>query len=91
MLYLYARVSTDKQENSRDAQVARLNDWCKARDLSVDTEYVDEDVSAYSVLLRDRPQGKAMWDKLQAGDSVVVTKVDRAFRGLADCAVTIDL
>lgn len=91
MIYLYARVSTDKQENSRDAQVARLNDWCKARGLSVDTEYVDEDVSAYSVLLRDRPQGKAMWDRLSAGDSVVVTKVDRAFRGLADCAVTIDL
>ena len=34
MLYLYARVSTDKQENSRDAQVARLNDWCKARGLN---------------------------------------------------------
>jgi DNA invertase Pin-like site-specific DNA recombinase len=91
MIYLYARVSTDKQENGRVAQVARLNDWCVSKDLAVDTEYVDEDVSAYSVQLRDRPQGKAMWDRLSAGDSVVVTRVDRAFRSLADCAVTIDL
>lgn len=85
MIYLYARVSTDKQENGRDAQVQRLKDW--AGD-SPHELFVDEDVSAYSVPLNRRPAGKQLCDRLQRGDTVVVTKDDRAFRSVLDMATT---
>lgn len=88
MIYMYARVSTDRQENGRDAQLDRLEQWAKGQG---DTKvYVDEDVSAHSVRFQDRPSGKAIWDLLEPGDIVVATKMDRMFRRLADMATTID-
>jgi DNA invertase Pin-like site-specific DNA recombinase len=88
MLYLYARVSTDKQENGREAQVSRLQQWVADKGLSVDGVYLDEDVSAFSVSLPDRPAGKQLWDVLAPGDTVLMTKIDRGFRRWADAAVT---
>lgn len=90
MIYLYGRVSTDKQENGREAQVDRLMQWAAGAGITFDAEFVDEDVSALSVRLQDRPQGKLLWDILQSGDIVVATKMDRMFRRLADMANTID-
>lgn len=83
MIYLYARVSTDKQENGREAQTERLLDWCGDREHVL---FIDEDVSAHSVPLKARPNGKLMWDLLAPGDTVVFSKTDRAFRSLADAA-----
>lgn len=85
MIYLYARVSTDKQENGREAQVQRLLDWAEGKDYVL---FVDEDVSARSVRLNRRKAGKAMCDALKPGDIVVITKDDRAFRSSYDLAVT---
>ena len=88
MLYLYCRVSTDKQENGKDAQLSRLLQW--AGDREVGGVFVDEDVSAHSVRFQDRPEGKRLYDRLEAGDIVVATKMDRMFRRLADFASAID-
>lgn len=88
MIYLYARVSTDKQENGREAQVSRLEQWAKDNGLAVDGVFVDEDVSAFSVSLPDRPAGKRLWDALAAGDTVLMTKIDRGFRRWVDAATT---
>lgn len=85
MIHLYARVSTDKQENGREAQEQRLRDWVKDQP---HTLWVEEDASAYSIRLNARPAGKQMCDALQAGDTVVITKVDRVFRRMYDFAVT---
>lgn len=85
MIHLYARVSTDKQENGREAQVGRLLDWVGTAPHRL---HVDEDVSAYSTPLNRRPHGRQMCDQLQKGDTVVITKDDRAFRSLYDMAVT---
>lgn len=85
MIHLYARVSTDKQENGREAQTKRLLDWATDKEHRL---WVDEDVSAYNVRLHARPFGKQMYDALQAGDTVVITKIDRAFRRMYDFAVT---
>lgn len=85
MIHLYARVSTDKQENGRDAQVARLEQWAAGRPFRL---HVDEDVSAYSTPINRRPMGKRMCDLLQRGDTVVITKDDRAFRSILDMAQT---
>lgn len=90
MIYLYARVSTDKQENGKAAQLDRLKQWAERSGYPIDETFTDEDVSAHSVRLQDRPAGKLLWDRLQAGDIVVATKMDRMFRRLADMALTID-
>lgn len=87
MIHLYARVSTDKQENGREAQARRLLDWAKDKEAKL---WVDEDVSAYNVMLHRRPFGKQMHDALKEGDTVVITKIDRAFRRMFDFAVTRD-
>jgi DNA invertase Pin-like site-specific DNA recombinase len=86
MLYLYIRASTDKQENSVEAQTDRLKEWAARSGLEVGGVYPDVDVSAHSVPLKERPFGKQLWDLLQPGDTVAFTKVDRAFRSLADAA-----
>jgi DNA invertase Pin-like site-specific DNA recombinase len=85
MIHLYARVSTDKQENSREAQASRLLTWVGDKGYQL---WVDEDVSAYRNRRPDRPAGKQMYDALEEGDTVVITKIDRAFRRMYDFAVT---
>ena len=64
-VYLYARVSTDRQENSKAAQVDRLLQWAERNGHTVDETFTDEDVSALSVRLQDRPAGKQLWDRLE--------------------------
>lgn len=90
MIYLYCRVSTDKQDNGKAAQLDRLMQWAEREGVTFDETYIDEDVSAHSVRLQDRPAGKLLWDRLETGDIVVATKMDRMFRRLADMATTID-
>lgn len=84
MIYGYVRVSTDKQECSAEAQQADILRWAKD---GCDRMFVDEDVSG-GMPLQERPQGKIMWDLLRPGDTVVVSKLDRAFRNLSDAANT---
>lgn len=85
MIHIYARVSTDKQENGREAQVERLLKWVGDKPYTL---HVDEDVSAYSVPIHKRPAGKVMCDLLQTGDTVLMTKIDRGFRSWVDAANT---
>jgi DNA invertase Pin-like site-specific DNA recombinase len=52
--------------------------------------FVDEAVSAYKVRLLRRPAGGRLGDILRRDDMVVFPRLDRAFRGVADFAVTIE-
>jgi DNA invertase Pin-like site-specific DNA recombinase len=70
MIYGYARVSTDRQENSADAQSARLVAYCEQSGLPFGGLYVDQDQSAYRIPLNRRREGKKLCDALQAGDTV---------------------
>ena len=91
MLYGYARVSTDEQSISLANQVDELKAYAKkvGEDLPDERIFFDEDVSG-SIPLKDRPYGKRMWDLLQPGDHVVVTKLDRGWRNTADAAGTLN-
>jgi DNA invertase Pin-like site-specific DNA recombinase len=89
MLYGYARVSTDKQENSADAQSARLLAYAQSAGLEFGCLFVDEDQSASKIQFQHRKQGRLLWDKLQPGDVVAFTKIDRVFRSMADAATTL--
>lgn len=88
MLYGYCRVSTDLQDNSSEAQAAALQSFSERTGQPLACIYVDKDVSG-SVPLRDRPEGKKLWDRLGSGDTVVITTKDRAFRSLVDAALTV--
>lgn len=88
MIYGYCRVSTDLQDNSSEAQVAALQSFSERTNQPLANIYVDKDVSG-SVPLRDRPEGKKLWDRLTSGDTVVITTKDRAFRSLVDAAMTV--
>lgn len=87
MIYFYGRVSTDHQENSAANQrqiFEKLGEeWGEPYQI-----VLDEDVSG-SVPLRLRPNGKAMWDSLRAGDVLIVTKLDRGWRSSEDAAHTL--
>jgi len=89
-LFGYARVSTDDQATSADAQAARLKEFARSTGLQLAGLYVDEDVSG-ALPLKARPQGKKLWDALGPGDTVAFTKVDRCFRSMADASTTLAL
>jgi DNA invertase Pin-like site-specific DNA recombinase len=85
-LYCYVRVSTDRQENSAEAQESRLTEWAAKQGMEIERIFRDIDQSAHSIQLKARREGKLLWDALAPGDTLAFTKVDRAFRSLADAA-----
>jgi DNA invertase Pin-like site-specific DNA recombinase len=84
MIYGYVRVSTDRQDNSLEAQTERLEAYIKQSGEPFGRMFVDRDQSAYKIPLQRRREGKLLWDTLQVGDTVVFTKIDRCFRSLQD-------
>lgn len=89
-LHLYARVSTDDQATSASAQAKRLRDFAGESGMELAGLYVDEDVSGAKPL-KQRPQGKKLWDAVHPGDVIAFCKVDRAFRSLVDAVTTLEL
>lgn len=90
MIYGYCRVSTEEQSISLDNQRQELRAHARklGEDLPDERIFCDEDVSG-KIPLRDRPQGKIMWDLLSHGDLVLVAKLDRGWRNTADAAGTL--
>jgi DNA invertase Pin-like site-specific DNA recombinase len=84
-LFGYARVSTDEQELSLEAQEKDIKRYCLANGHELIKIYVDEDVSAYKELSK-RPQGAILLEKLKTtpDSGVVCTRVDRMFRNALD-------
>ena len=88
----YARVSTARQVDdgqSLDVQKAQIEVVCRANGWVLEKLFIEEGVSG-SIPFKQRPQGCALWSGLQAGDVVVSTKLDRAFRNSADAALTLE-
>ena len=80
---LYARVSTAEQTIEHQQQQA------EAAGFHFDHVISDHGVSGVNVKLRDRPEGKRLFDLLRAGDTLVVRFVDRLGRNYADVTDTI--
>jgi putative DNA-invertase from lambdoid prophage Rac len=89
--FAYIRVSTDKQQNSLDCQA----DTCRKTaaylnvELTADNLLVDEARSG-TTRLSQRPAGKLLLARVQAGDIVIVTAVDRIARNLRDLLRVVD-
>lgn len=81
--FLYARVSTSEQTLDHQKTQAEKAGF------HFDHVIADQGVSGVSVLMRDRPEGKRLFDMLRAGDMLVVRWVDRLGRNYADVTDTI--
>jgi DNA invertase Pin-like site-specific DNA recombinase len=81
--FLYARVSTTEQTIEHQQAQA------EAAGFTFDHIIADKGVSGVSVPMRDRPEGKRLFDMLRAGDTLVVRWVDRLGRNYEDVTETI--
>jgi putative DNA-invertase from lambdoid prophage Rac len=80
---LYVRVSTTDQNSAHQLTQA------EAAGFNIDEVVADEGVSGVKVPLRERPEGKRLYDKLRHGDVLVVRWVDRLGRNYQDVTDTI--
>lgn len=75
---LYARVSTRDQTLKHQVTQAR------AAGFTVDEVIADHGVSGVQQRLQDRPEGRRLYDKLRAGDVLVLRWLDRLGRNYED-------
>jgi putative DNA-invertase from lambdoid prophage Rac len=80
---LYGRVSTREQTSAHQLSQA------KAAGFTIDEAVFDNGTSGVSTRLIERPEGKRLFDKLRAGDVLVVRWVDRLGRSYDDVCETI--
>lgn len=75
MIFAYARVSTrDKQ--TTDRQILALREYAAANSFTID-EIVEEKASGKSI---DRPEYRALCQRMRAGDILLITDIDRLGR-----------
>lgn len=79
----YARVSTAEQTLSHQQSQAEKAGYI------FDMVIADHGVSGVSVKLKDRPEGRRLFDLLNEGDTLVVRWIDRLGRNYADVTDTI--
>src|SRR4051794_14343572 len=75
---LYARVSTADQTIEHQETQARNAGF------GIDTVIADHGSSGLNTLLRERPEGRRLYDMLRKGDTLVVRWVDRLGRNYQD-------
>ena len=80
---LYARVSTTEQTLSHQETQA------VSAGFSIDITLADHGISGVSVPIKDRPEGRRLFDLLRDGDTLVVRWIDRLGRNYADVTSTI--
>lgn len=82
----YARVSCNDQNIAHQLTQARAAHF----EIADEDVYCDEGVSGVTTALRDRPQGKRLFDVLRKGDVLVCRWVDRLGRNYQDVTKTIN-
>lgn len=81
----YARFSSDNQrEESIDAQIRAIKDYCAQNDIELLKIYSDEAMTGTN---DDRPQFQKMLEEVENIDYVIVHKLDRFARNRYDSAV----
>lgn len=88
----YIRVSTDKQGNSMEMQLEKINQFASYKGIEIVDYFQDEDVSAGKPI-KKRPSGSKMIQLIETTPSVkaiVITSLTRAFRNLVDAISTAD-
>lgn len=82
--FLYARVSTDDQ--TTDNQILEA----QTAGFTIQTRHIIAETISGSVPASERPGFSKLMDKLDEGDTLVVTKLDRLGRNTGDVLATVD-
>ena len=85
----YARASTKKQVESPDIQKDQIKRYAEFNRLGDVTFFVDASQSG-KIAWDSRAAGKELFKQIREGDHVVVSRLDRAFRRLSDCAEVLE-
>lgn len=92
-VYGYIRVSTAEQatddRSSLDTQRAKISAVAVLAGMTLDRVFEEPGVSGGTALAQ-RPAGRELLASLRRGDTVIVAKLDRAFRNAADALTTAD-
>lgn len=90
VVYGYCRVSFEKTDSvSIESQEQQIRAYHAHKFPALTLVIVQDRGVSGRIKLLDRPAGKTL-EKMRPGDHLVVTKVDRAFRSIADGATLID-
>lgn len=84
MTHAYGRASTGKQEHSPETQKAAMAAYIASHKLPNPAYYIDPATSG-STPWNERHAGGEMFRRMRRGDTVIIAKLDRAFRSLKDC------
>ena len=77
------------QEDSPETQKENIKRYAALQQLGDVTFFVDAAKSG-KVSIEDREGGRALFGRLKPGDHLIIAKLDRAFRRLADCVVVLE-
>ena len=88
-VWIYCRASTKKQIDSTDTQKDIARKYAVFHGLGTPTFFVDPATSG-KVPWGDREAGAELFRQVRGGDHVIIAKLDRAFRRLADCVVVLE-
>jgi DNA invertase Pin-like site-specific DNA recombinase len=90
-VFLYTRVSTDKQENSLKAQKAIADSFTTPRGILIDETVTDDDSSAVKVNFLDRPKVKEMLAVMRRRNirTILVLRPDRFARSSFDYNISL--
>ena len=84
-VFAYCRVSTTDQNTSNQVQDIR------AAGYEVDKRRVVEESISGSVAVKDRPSFQRLLERIEEGDVLIVTKLDRLGRNMLDVCATVKL
>ncbi len=85
----YIRASTNDQKDTLTGQENQIKKYCELKSLELKTLYIDGGVSG-SIDLKARPQGGEMMKNIVKGDTLIVCKLDRISRNVADFVNTLN-
>lgn len=91
--YAYTRASTVMQVedgSTLDVQMRMLEGYAMMKELTIAQTYEERAVSGGKAFAT-RPAASELMAALEPGDTVIITKMDRAFRDLADAIETLKL
>lgn len=91
-VFAYCRVSTQRQVDeghSLDVQRRQIEGYALMHGLHLDDVIVEEGVSG-SMPIRERPAGAALFARLQTGDVLIASKLDRLFRSAYDALAVVE-
>lgn len=87
----YIRGSTEEQKNTIEAQTSSIARYCAGNGLDLRGNFPDSGISGSSTFM-ERPAVLEMLAFMQQHDirQIIFTKLDRAFRSVRDCVLTLD-